>query len=99
MPTTPLTRRSMRRSDVRERVLDALARMRHAHASELALAAETSLRGVYDAMFGRPPRYRRELSLVAVGLAVALHGRVGVEFQITPAGRDQARANRASRGR
>lgn len=98
-PLDHATRRSTRRSRKREDALLMLSSLGEAHPRFLARAIDVDTSRLYEIMQGRPPRYKVELSPLAMGLATLEDSPAGRVFRITNRGRKRARQLAAARAR
>lgn len=78
--------KSFRGSRLRLRVLRALAKLGEAYPAELARKCRVQAKVVHWILHGHPPRYRRDRSLVTLGLVTVKPTRDGDMYVITPAG-------------
>ena len=83
--------RSLNRARNRRRVLLSLSSLGEASVGQLARHTGIPWTRVKWILFGHPPSYSRELSLVGVGMAAVKPGR-GVGVEITSRGRRKARS-------
>ena len=79
--------RSLRRSHVRARVLCILAARGEMYASHLIDVAGIDARRLRLALQGDGDRYRRDLSLLKLGLVEEIRGRGEVRYRATRSGR------------
>ena len=84
--------RSLARSRHRLRLLLAISSLGEAYLNQLAKHTGLSATRVRWLLYGRPPYYREDLSLVGLGLVREVNGARGRSFAITPRGRRKARS-------
>lgn len=82
---------SLARSPNRRRVLMALSSLGEASVGQLSRHTGVSWTRVKWILFGHPPYYSKELSLVGVGMAMVKPGR-GLAVEITTRGRRKSRS-------
>lgn len=102
MPSDPLdhaTRRAVLRSTKREHAIVLLCSLGEAHPRALARSLGVDIARLHEIMQGKPPRYRVELSPIALGLAVLEATPAGKVYRITNRGRKRARQLTSARVR